>query len=128
MAKSSKKFDFKKIAMNAVILGGTGAVAQVVSHALNLQNPDYLDYGYIAAGIILPEIVKNETVGQMGDALLAVGAYRLAESKKLHNYFGVKGLPSVPGTNSIGAGWRPGSVRQVYAQPVPEKKTTGTVN
>ena len=126
MAKKMK-LDFKKIAMNTLIAGGTGAVAQVAAEAIDLKNPGYVDYGMIAVGVILPEIVKAPEMAVAGAALTAVGAYRMAERNDLAGKLGFNSA-TVPATSGmdpvIGAGWQP--TRKVYAQPTTEKKN-GTV-
>ena len=104
MAKKGK-IDFKKVAMNAVISGGTGAAASILSKAVLADNPDTMDYILIGAGIVLPEIVKSSEIETAGTALTAVGAYRLAERLDLAGKMGINGLP---GQNAVGAStWKP---------------------
>lgn len=113
MAKG-KKLDFKKIAMKTLIVGGTSAVAQVIAKAVegevtdgSASNQDVVTYGMIAAGIILPEVVKSESVATAGDALLAIGAYRMAEQYDLGAKLGINGI-GVPGSQNIGSQkWEP---------------------
>jgi len=128
MAKKMK-FDFKKIAMNTLIAGGTGAVAQVASEAIDLKDPSIIDYGMIAAGIILPEVVKVPEMETAGAALTAVGAYRMSERNDLAGKLGFKTDTTTAATagmygnyDVIGSGWRP--TQKVYTTPPPasEKK------
>ena len=113
MAKG-KKLDFKKIAMNTLIVGGTGAVAQIVAKAIEgdvtdgaASNEDVVTYAMILGGIVLPEIVKSDSVTSAGDALLAIGAYRMAEKEDLAGKLGINGMGSIPGSFNIGKTWNP---------------------
>lgn len=93
MAK--KKMDFKKVAMKVLVVGGTGVIAQVATEALGATNQDYVDYGLIAAGIILPEVVKgNDMVDDASSALLAIGAYKMAERLDVSGKLGI--TPATP--------------------------------
>ena len=104
MAKKGK-IDFKKVAMNAVISGGTGAAASILSKAVLAENPDTMDYILIGAGIVLPEIVKSAEIETAGAALTAVGAYRMAERLDLAGKMGINGLPTQA---TVGAStWKP---------------------
>ncbi|VBB45221.1 exported hypothetical protein [uncultured Paludibacter sp.] len=121
MAAKKMKMDFKKVAMKTLVVGGTGAAAQVVAEAIDLQNPEIVDYVMIGAGVVLPEIVKGETTTQVGDALLAVGAYRMAEKNDLAGKLGFNSTPATSGfDNIIGRpGWQP---RVINAKQTSEKK------
>lgn len=119
------KFDFKKVAMNALVVGGTGAAAQVIAEAIDLKDPSMMDYIFAGAGVVLPAVVKNETVEKVGDALLAVGAYRIAQTQNLAGKLGFNAAPATSGIYGtdipvIGTGWRP--ERTVYASAPNEKK------
>ena len=104
MAKKGK-IDFKKVAMNAVISGGTGAAASILSKAVLKDNPDTMDYILIGAGIVVPELVKSAEIETAGTALTAVGAYRLAERHDLAGKMGINGLPTQA---TVGAStWKP---------------------
>ena len=118
MAKG-KKMDFKKVAMKVLVIGGTGVIAQVATEALGATNQDYVDYGLIAAGIILPEVVKgNDMVDDACDALLAIGAYKMSEKLDISGKLGVttttpavvKGLNDYRTVGSTG--WKPGRTYQ----------------
>jgi len=113
MAKG-KKMDFKKVAMKVLVVGGAGAVVQVVTEALASTNQNYVDYGLIAAGIILPEVVKgSDMVEDASAALLAVGAYKMAERLDLSGKLGITTAVVTPKTtglrdfSNIGSGWSP---------------------
>ena len=107
MAK--KKLDFKKIAMNALVSGASGAVAQIASEAINMTDPQNTDYILILAGAVLPEIIKNDMVETAGNSLIAVGAYRLAERNDLAGKLGLgtatESKTSGLGFNNIGEAW-----------------------
>lgn len=110
MAKT-KKFDFKKIAISTITAGVTGAIANIASDAVSATNPDIVDYGMIIGGALLPEFVKNEMVETAGTALIAVGAFKLAERNDLAGKLGITKSPTTTGLNdfrNIGATpWKP---------------------
>lgn len=128
--KSNKKPDFKKIVLDALIGAGTGAAAQIACDAIKTEKGEYKDYGLIAAGIILPEFIKHPDMETAGTALLAVGAYRLADRNDLGGKMGLKAennvynVGNVPGRYTIGSGWQP---REVYAESPGEKKSSQIV-
>lgn len=116
MAKG-KKIDFKKVAVNTLTAAGTGAIAQVVSEAVAATNQDLVDFGMIAAGVLLPELVKgNSMVETAGQSLVAIGGYKLAEKYDISGKLGIT-ASAVKGFNdfhNIGAtdGWNPGKTYQ----------------
>ena len=120
MAKKIGKIDFKKVAMNSVIAAGAGAVAQIASEAINMTDPQNTDFIMIGAGIILPELVKMNEAEVAGNALIAVGAYRLAERNDLAGKLGLglAATAAASGINygNIGSGWN--QSRTVYANKV----------
>lgn len=122
MAK--KKTNFSNIAKNTLITAATGAAAHVVAEAIDLkpENKQYIDYGMIAAGVILPEVVKGGAVELAGNALLAVGAYRTAERHKLASKLGFNTISGVDNTVIGNSGWTP--ARTVYTENKNEKKNT----
>ncbi len=128
MAKG-KKIDFKKVAMNAVVAGASGAIAEIAVKAINMTDPQNTDYILIAAGAILPEVIKNDLAETAGNSLIAVGAYRLAERNDLAGKFGLGGetAPATAGLgfNNIGAGtdWNKNR-KTVYADKT--KKNNGS--
>lgn len=128
MAKKMK-INFQKVAMDALTVGATGVAAHVIAEAIDLQKPEYADYGMIAVGVVLPEMVKGPTMDTVGNALTAVGAYRLAERYNLAGKLGFNTTPStagLPGLHTIGNNWQ--SARQVYASAPREKKNPNNVN
>jgi len=128
MAKKIGKMNLKKVAINTVILGASGAVAQVLTEAVNLSNPDMMDYGLIVAGAVLPEVVKVPAVETASAGFIAVGAYRLAERKGLAGMIGFGDSTQTPATSGIrdyahvghGQPWKSG---KPYAEKVSGKKT-----
>ena len=128
MAKG-KKIDFKKIALNAVVAGAAGAVAQVAGDAINMTDPQNTDLILIGAGIVLPELMKNDMVETAGTALIAVGAYRLAERNDLAGKLGLgdaAATSGLPGADSIGAGWTPSyQARKVSGSKAENAQTMG---
>ncbi len=122
MAKKTK-VDFKKVVERSLITAGTGAVAHVVAEAIDLQKPEYIDYGLMAVGVVLPEVVKGDAVETASNALLAVGGYRTAERHNLAGKLGFNATPKTAGIPPIiGSGWRP--AREVYASSPDEKKNS----
>ncbi|NLO72291.1 MAG: hypothetical protein GX102_15380 [Porphyromonadaceae bacterium] len=125
--RTNKKIDFQKVALNTLTVGATGVAAHVIAEAIDLQKPEYADYGMLAAGIILPEVIKSPTVETAGNALLAVGAYRLAERNNIAGKLGFNTVPAtagLPGRYTIGSPWA--SAREVYANAPDEKKNSAT--
>lgn len=114
--RTKKKIDIKTVVTKALVVGGTGVVAHVAAEAIDLKNPSYVDYGLMAAGVILPEVIKSPELEACGDALLAVGAYRLAERNDLAGKLGLNTAANagLPGQYTIGAGWVP--TANAYAQ------------
>lgn len=128
MAKKMK-INFQKVAMNALTVGATGVAAHIAAEAIDLQKPEYADYGMIAVGVILPEVVKGPTMDTVGNALTAVGAYRLAERNNIAGKLGFNTAPAtgaLPGLHTIGNNWAP--AREVYAGAPREKKNPNNVN
>lgn len=107
--KSIGKLDFKRIATNAVTVAGTGAVAQVLKEAVLVNDPETMDYIMIGGGLVLPELIKNETVATAGNALLAIGAYRMADRLDLAGELGINDTATTPATPATPAtsGWLP---------------------
>lgn len=125
------KINFQKVAMDALTVGATGVAAHVIAEAIDLKKPEYADYGMIAVGVVLPEMVKSPTMDTVGNALTAVGAYRLAERHNLAGKLGfntpaTSGMGMLPGLHTIGSNWQ--SARQVYASAPREKKNPNNVN
>jgi hypothetical protein len=134
MAKKIGKINFKQVATNTLTAAASGAIASVLSNAVLPDNPDTVDYAMIAAGIILPEVVKgNAMVESASTALIAVGAYRMSERLDLAGKLGISD-PTVPkppapapyngsiNYGNIGRGWAP---RDVYASKTKKQKTSG---
>ena len=88
MAKG-KKIDFMKVVKNSAIAAGTGVIAQIASEVISPTNTDYALYGMLAAGIILPEVIKNDMVETAGIALTAVAGYKLSEDNDLVTKLGL---------------------------------------
>ncbi len=112
MAKVGK-IDFKKVAMNAAITAGTGAAAQVLKEAVLVNDPETMDYIMIGGGLILPELVKSPYVATAGNAMLAIGAYRMADRLGLAEKLGINdgaapvAASGLPGQHAVGNGWKP---------------------
>ncbi|MDX9696024.1 MAG: hypothetical protein RBT49_09555 [Bacteroidales bacterium] len=112
MAKVGK-IDFKKVAMNAAITAGTGAAAQVLKEAVLVNDPETMDYIMIGGGLILPELVKSPYVTTAGNAMLAIGTYRMADRLGLANKIGINdevataAASGLPGQHAVGQGWKP---------------------
>lgn len=127
MAK--KKFSIGKINIQrtltrSAVIAATGAAAQILETLVEgepnattarNENAEMVDYGMIAAGIVLPEVVKgNEMVVNAADALLAIGAYRMAKSYNLAEKIGVNSIGSSSDVYMIGSQtWKP---RSTYAK------------
>ncbi len=108
----AKKIDFKKVVMNAVTIAGTGAAAQILKEAVLPENPEMMDYIMIGTGLVIPEVVKSPEMNTIGNSMLAIGAYRMADRLELAGKLGVNttGLPAtsgLPSQHSIASGWKP---------------------
>lgn len=129
MAK--KKFNAKGVVKSLLVVGGTGALVQVASTMIEGEvdattgkpkNADMVNYALIAAGLILPEVMKNDVVATASTSLLAVGAYRLSESYKVAEKLGINGIGASNDYRAvIGADWTPESAmrteKATEAQP-----------
>ncbi|MEI7504109.1 MAG: hypothetical protein WCJ61_12580 [Paludibacter sp.] len=127
MAKG-KKIDFKKVAMNAVVAGASGAIAQIAGEAINMTDPQNTDYILIVAGAVLPEVIKNDLAETAGNSLIAVGAYRLAERNDLAGKLGLgTATPATAGLgfDNIGSDWNKDR-KTVYADKTKKPKATST--
>jgi hypothetical protein len=127
MAKKIGKINFKQVATNTLTAAASGAIASVLSNAVLPDNPDTVDYAMIAAGIILPEVVKgNAMVDSASTALIAVGAYRMSERLDLAGKLGINETPATAGVNygNIGKGWNPQG-KNIYTDKTKKQKTSG---
>ena len=133
MAKKIGKINFKQVATNTLTAAASGAIANIISEAVLPSNPDTMDYVMIAAGIILPELVKNDMVEIAGQSFIAVGAYRMSQRLDLAGKLGIADptapKPPAPAPyngsinyGNIGRGWSP---RDVYANKTKKQKTSG---
>ncbi len=117
MKKTGKKFNFKSVATRVLVPVATGAAATIVATMVegeqadgqeHNKNAELVDYGMLAVGAILPEVVKGEIVENASNALLAVGAYRMAQRLDLPGKVGINGITNpVPGQFNIGNLWNP---------------------
>jgi hypothetical protein len=115
MAK--KKFNAKGVVKSLLVVGGTGALVQVASTMIEgavdattgkPANADMVNYGLIALGLVLPEVVKNDVVATASGAALAIGAYRLSESYKVAEKLGINGIGAATDYRAvIGQDWTP---------------------
>ncbi len=121
MAK--KKFRIGKINVKAIltrsaVIALTGAAATIVETLVEGEpdtttgrnkNAEMVDYGMIAAGIILPELVKgNSMVEDASSAILAIGAYRFTKAIDLPGMIGVNSIGSSSDVHMIGNQvWKP---------------------
>lgn len=124
MAKKIGKLDFKKKATDVLILGATGAVAQIVSEAVLQENPETMDYVLAGVGLVLPELVKDPMVHTAGDALVAISAYRMAERYDLGGKLGIKNTTvTPPATSGLGSTWKPRPAGQATVSGAGNSKT-----
>lgn len=125
MAKG-KKINFMKVVQSIGVSAGTGAIVQVVSEVVAATNQDYVDYGILAVGVILPEVVKgNEMVNQAGAAMVAIAGYKLAEKYDISGKLGITPATAVKGMNDFknvgnAGGWNS------QARPYQAQKVQGT--
>ena len=112
--KKIGKVNFKKTLTRSAVIAATGAAAQIVGTLVEGEvdattgrpkNAEMVDYGMIAAGIILPEVVKGEMMTNVSDSLLAVGAYRFAVANKLSDKLGINGIGET--ANVVTSTWAP---------------------
>lgn len=115
--KKIGKLNMKKTLTRSVVIAATGALSQIVATLVEgdvdattsrPKNAEVVDYGMIVAGIFLPELVKNEMAVNAGDALLAVGSYRMADAYKLSDKLGINGIGYNAPLNAISTStWSP---------------------
>lgn len=113
--KKIGKLNFKKMATNALIVAGTGAGVQILKEAVLPENPETMDYILIGAGLVLPEVIKSPEVETAAGAMLAIGAYRMADRLELASKIGVNDTtavapPAAQGfrdVNQVGRSWNP---------------------
>lgn len=114
MAKKIGKINMRATATNVLIVGGTGAVAQVLQGAVLPENPETMDYILIGAGLVLPSVMKAPEAAVIGNSLLAIGAYRMAERYDLAGKIGIGADTVTPAATSgwqdtkmVGKAWTP---------------------
>lgn len=113
--KKIGKLNFKKMATNALIVAGTGAGVQILKEAVLPENPETMDYILIGAGLVLPEVIKSPEVETAAGAMLAIGAYRMADRLELASKIGISETapvtpPAAQGfrdVNQVGRAWNP---------------------
>ena len=126
MAKG-KKIDFMKVIKNSAIAAGTGVIAQIASEVISPTNTDYALYGMLAAGIILPEVIKgNDMVDTIGTSLIAIAGYKISEDNDFKTTLGIKGVSGFKDFRAVGSTeWQPqhtyqaqkvGKVSKTYSQ------------
>jgi len=108
-----------KVIKNSTISAGTGVIAQIASEVISPTNTDYALYGMLAAGIILPEVVKgNEMVEIAGQSLVAIAGYKISEDYDFVTKLGLGKSTAVTttGLNDVHAVGKPGgwSPRPTY--------------
>lgn len=104
--KKIGKINLKKKATDVLVLGATGAAAQIISEAVLQENPETMDYILAGVGLVLPELVKDPMVQTAGDALVAISAYRMAERYDLGGKIGIKNTTVTPvATSGVGT-WK----------------------
>jgi hypothetical protein len=106
--KKIGKLNFKKMMTNTLIIGATGAAVQVLKEVVLVNEPDTMDYLIVGAGLVLPEVIKSPQVEMAANALLAIGAYRMADKFDIAGKLGINdkvSTPKVSGSRS----WKPAS-------------------
>ena len=112
------KINIQRTLTRSAVIAATGAAAQIVETLVEGEpdattgrnkNAEMVDYGMIAAGILLPEVVKgNEMIVNAADALLAVGAYRMATAYNIAEKIGVNSIGTSTDVHMIGnQTWKP---------------------
>ena len=112
------KINVKQTLTRAAVLGATGALATIVETLVEgepnaetgrNENAEMVDYGMIAAGILLPEVVKgNSMVEDLSSGLLTIGAYRMAKAYDLPGKIGVNSIGTSTDVHMIGnQTWKP---------------------
>jgi hypothetical protein len=88
----AKKINAKNILGKVLVNAGTGVVVQIAEKAIPVDGKTF--GGILAvAGAVLPEVVKNPMVSQIGDAALAIGSYKLADEFDVAGMIGVGNEP-----------------------------------
>lgn len=77
MKKKFGKLNYGSIVKNTVAVAAGGVVASVVDNYITTATTNMLLKGGV--GLIVPLVVKDETVGRVCDSLLAVTAYQASK-------------------------------------------------
>lgn len=113
--KKIKKSDLAAIVKKTGITAATGVVTEIAVKAISATNDDIVNYGLLAVGVILPEVMKgNEIVDTASSALVAISAYKLSEKYDLSSKLGITktAVTGLDDIKAIGSGWTPGSSYQ----------------
>lgn len=99
--------------------GGTAVAVQVLATMIEgdvdtvtkvAKNSEMVNYGLVAAGLVLPEVIKSDVVATASSSLLAIGAYRLAQQFDVAGMLSINGIGSATDYRAVvGADWSPAS-------------------
>lgn len=103
MAKKIGKINMRATATNVLVVGATSAVAQIAQGAILPDNPETMDYILLGAGLVLPSVVKAPEASVIGNTLMGIGIYRMAERYDLASKIGIGADTTTTATT---AGWQ----------------------
>jgi hypothetical protein len=131
--KKLKKTNLMAIVKKTGITAATGVVTEIAVKAISATNEDYVNFGLLGLGVILPEVVKgNDMLDTASSAVVAIAAYKLSEKYDLAGKLGVTKSTTVTGLEDFKAignsGWTPGKTYQAQKVNSDTKKNDVIVN
>lgn len=112
MAKKMK-FNSKGIVTTVLVGAGTGVGVQVIEGLVGMDDKT-TGMGLVVIGAVLPEVMKQPVVSEIGKSALAIGAYKLASAYDVASMLGITATTATTtttttaSTSGVGAAvWMP---------------------